>query len=77
MTMQTSGRAIFFNAVVVALGFLMLLWSNSPPNRNLGVLISLNMATSFLGAMTVLPAILSFVPLGWIVQSSRPNTTRK
>jgi hydrophobe/amphiphile efflux-3 (HAE3) family protein len=70
-TMQTSGRAIFFNAVVVAFGFLMLLWSNSPPNRNLGILIALNMATSFVGAMTVLPAILSFVPLRWIVRDTR------
>jgi hypothetical protein len=61
LTMQTSGRAIFFNAVVVALGFLVLAWSNSPPNRNMGILVALNMATSFLGAMTVLPCILNLV----------------
>jgi hypothetical protein len=61
LTMQTSGRAIFFNAVVVAFGFLVLMWSNSPPNRNMGILVSLNMATSFLGAMTVLPCILNLV----------------
>jgi hypothetical protein len=60
-TMQTSGRAIFFNAVVVAFGFLVLMWSNSPPNRNMGILVSLNMATSFLGAMTVLPCVLNLV----------------
>jgi predicted RND superfamily exporter protein len=60
-TMQTSGRAIFYNAVVVAFGFLVLIWSNSPPNRNMGILVSLNMATSFLGAMTVLPCILNLV----------------
>jgi len=60
-TMQTSGRAIFFNAVVVAFGFLVLMWSNSPPNRNMGILVSLNMATSFIGAMTVLPCILNLV----------------
>ena len=61
LTMQTSGRAIFFNAVVVAFGFLVLMWSNSPPNRNMGILVSLSMATSFLGAMTVLPCILNLV----------------
>jgi len=61
LTMQTSGRAIFFNAVVVAFGFLVLMWSNSPPNRNMGILVSLNMLTSFLGAMTVLPCILNLV----------------
>jgi predicted RND superfamily exporter protein len=59
--MQTSGRAIFFNAVVVAFGFLVLMWSNSPPNRNMGILVSLNMATSFFGAMSVLPCILNLV----------------
>jgi len=61
LTMQTSGRAIFFNAVVVAFGFMVLVWSNSPPNRNMGILVSLNMLTSFLGAMTVLPCILNLV----------------
>ncbi len=61
LTMQTSGRAILFNAIVVAFGFLVLMWSNSPPNRNMGILVSLNMATSFLGAMTVLPCILNLV----------------
>jgi hypothetical protein len=60
-TLRTSGRAIFFNAVVVAFGFLVLIWSNSPPNRNMGILVSLNMATSFLGAMTVLPCVLNLV----------------
>ena len=61
LTMQTSGRAIFFNALVVAFGFLVLIWSNLPPNRNMGILVALNMATSFLGAMTVLPCILNMV----------------
>ena len=61
LTMQTAGRAIFFNAVVVAFGFLVLVWSNSPPNRNMGILVSLNMATCFLGSMTVLPCILNLV----------------
>ena len=60
-TLRTSGRAIFFNAVVVAFGFLVLVWSNSPPNRNMGILVSLNMATSFLGAMTILPCVLNLV----------------
>jgi len=67
-TMLSSGKAIFFNALVVTLGFLVLVFSVTPPNQSLGLLVSLNMVTSFLGAMTILPAILSFIPPGWIMK---------
>lgn len=53
-TMQHSGRAIIFNAVVVIAGFLVLLFSVFPPNRSLGLLVSLNMFTSFLGTVTIM-----------------------
>ncbi len=39
LTMQHSGRAIVFNALVVIAGFLVLLASVFPPNRELGALI--------------------------------------
>ncbi len=61
-TMSSSGKAILFNALVVALGFLVLLFSVTPPNQSLGLLVALNMVTSFLGAMTILPAVLTFIP---------------
>jgi len=67
-TMLSSGKAIFFNALVVTLGFLVLIFSVTPPNKYLGLLVSLNMVTSFLGAMTLLPAILSFIPSQWIMK---------
>jgi len=57
-TMQHSGRAISFNALVVIAGFLVLLFSVFPPNRALGALVSLNMFTSFLGTVTVMFLIL-------------------
>lgn len=60
-TMASSGKAIFFNALVVVAGFLVLLFSVTPPNRSLGLLVALNMVTSFLGAMTLLPAVLTFI----------------
>ena len=44
-TMAHSGRAISFNAIVVIAGFLVLLFSVFPPNRELGALVSLNMFT--------------------------------
>ncbi|MDY0096385.1 MAG: MMPL family transporter, partial [Candidatus Vecturithrix sp.] len=57
-TMHHSGRAIVFNAAVVIAGFLVLLFSVFPPNRQLGALVSLNMFTSFLGTVTIMFLVL-------------------
>ena len=54
MTMAESGKAILFNAIVVIAGFLVLLFSVFPPNRELGFLVSVNMFTSFLGTLTIM-----------------------
>jgi hypothetical protein len=54
LTMHHSGRAIMYNAIVVASGFAVLLFSVFPPNRQVGGLVALNMAVSFLGTITVL-----------------------
>ena len=53
-TMEHSGRAIAFNAVVVILGFLVLLFSEFKPNQSLGAIVSLNMFTSFIGTVTIM-----------------------
>ena len=58
-TMATSGKAIFFNAVVVIGGFLVLLTSSYRPNFFLGAMMALNMGACLLVSMTVLPAILN------------------
>ena len=57
-TMAHSGRAILFNAVVVIAGFLVLLFSVFPPNRELGFLVSLNMFISFVGTLTIMVVLL-------------------
>lgn len=57
-TINHSGRAIFFNAVVVIAGFLVLLFSVFPPNRALGALVSFNMFTSFIGTMSIMLILL-------------------
>ncbi len=57
-TMAHSGRAISFNAIVVITGFMVLLFSVFPPNRELGALVSLNMFTSFLGTVTIMLVLL-------------------
>ncbi len=56
ITVSTAGKAILFNALVVVCGFLVLLVSNFPPTRTMGILVSLNMFTCCLGALTLLPA---------------------
>ncbi len=58
-TMAHSGRAISFNAIVVIAGFLVLLFSVFPPNRELGALVSLNMFTSFVGTLTIMLVLLN------------------
>ncbi|MCD4792083.1 MAG: MMPL family transporter [Bacteroidales bacterium] len=62
-SMSHAGRAIVFNAIVVIAGFLILLFSVFPPNRELGALVSLNMFTSFVGTVTVLLALLNLMKL--------------
>lgn len=53
-TLAHTGRAIIFNAIAVMGGFAILLFSVFPPNRQVGALIVLNMATSALGTLTIL-----------------------
>ena len=57
-TMAHSGRAISFNAIVVIAGFMVLVFSVFPPNRELGALVSLNMFTSFIGSVTIMLVLL-------------------
>ncbi|BDU51324.1 efflux RND transporter permease subunit [Haliovirga abyssi] len=53
-TMEEAGKAIFFNAVVVILGFSVLMFSVFPPNRELGALISFNMFVAFVSTLTIM-----------------------
>ena len=57
-TIEISGRAIVINVLSVSAGFLVLLFSEMVPLEYFGLLISLSMVGSGLGAMTLLPAIL-------------------
>ena len=63
LTMAHSGRAISYNAIVVIAGFLVLLFSVFPPNRELGALVSLNMFTSFVGTLTIMLVLLNMANL--------------
>ena len=58
-TMVTSGKAIFFNAVVVIGGFLVFLSSKFLPNYYLGAMMALNMGACLVASMTLLPVMLN------------------
>jgi len=58
-TLAHTGRAIIYNTIAVMGGFAVLLISVFPPNRQVGGLISLNMAASALGTLTVLMIVLT------------------
>jgi predicted RND superfamily exporter protein len=71
-TLSTSGVAIFYNAMVVLAGFLVLATSAFPPNRALGVLVSVNMLVCFLGTVTLLASALHRVQPAFV----RPKSER-
>ena len=53
----TTGRALLFNFVAMALGFLVLTTSEVPPLVKFGSLVAVAVTTAFLASMTVLPAL--------------------
>ena len=55
---RTTGQAIFFNAIAVAIGFGVLLASSFTPIATLGALVALTMVLSAGSALTLLPAAL-------------------
>jgi hypothetical protein len=72
-TVHTSGKAIFYNAASVALGFSVLLASEFKGNIQMGLLMAGTMVVSSLAALTTLPAMLlwlkpKFVAKGKIIE---------
>ena len=57
-TMRSVGKSIVFNALAVALGFAVMLFSNFSGIANFGLLITLTMITSALATFTLVPALL-------------------
>jgi len=58
-TLAFTGRALFFTAFVVAVGFLLLCVSQFRTLVRFGLLIGLGMAVSFLASVLVLPAVVA------------------
>lgn len=55
----STGRAIIFNAISVALGFLVLIFSKFIPLNQFGILVAIIMVTSAGASITILPVLLN------------------
>lgn len=54
---SSTGRALWFNLLAVALGFGVLMTSQVPPLMNFGMLVALSVSVAFLASLLLLPAI--------------------
>jgi predicted RND superfamily exporter protein len=75
-TMVTSGKAIFFNAVVVIGGYLVFLTSNFSPNFALGAMVAVSMSACLVASMTVLPAVLNAFKPRFVFGEEKPARLR-
>jgi len=76
-TLSHTGRAIVYNAIAVIGGFSVLLVSVFPPNRQVGALVALNMATSAVGTMTILLLILVFMDRRALIHKKQNNNLKE
>jgi len=74
-TFTFTGRALFFTALVVAGGFLLLCVSEFRTLVRFGLLISMGMSVSFLTSVTLLPAVLAAAKPRFL-WSARASKTR-
>ncbi|MCE2572299.1 MMPL family transporter [Motilimonas eburnea] len=56
-------KPVFITSATTAIGFLSLNFSDSPPLRDLGNLVAVGMLFAFLFSVTLLPALLSLMPI--------------
>ncbi|MCX7024870.1 MAG: MMPL family transporter [Spirochaetes bacterium] len=71
--LRSTGKAIIFNAVSVAAGFLVLMFSQFNPVVFMGFLVALTMFTSSLAAMTLLPVLLNMFKPKFIARPERAD----
>ncbi|HWR68667.1 MAG TPA: MMPL family transporter, partial [Desulfomonilia bacterium] len=62
ITMNTTGRAIIYNALAISAGFLVLVPSQFAIISQMGILVAVDMITIAVSAMTFLPAIIMVLP---------------
>ncbi len=58
---KSAGRALLFNFLALALGFSVLMTSSVPPLSQFGFLVAVAVSVSFIGSLTLLPAIILLI----------------
>ncbi len=56
-------QPVFLTSITTALGFLSMLFSEVPPFRHLGIIVSIGVLASFVLAVTFLPALVTLLPV--------------
>jgi uncharacterized protein len=69
-TATTAGQAILYNAIAVAVGFLVLGFSLFVPLIRLGMLVALVMGTTSLGSIILLPVLASLLKPKFLVKTA-------
>ncbi len=72
---STAGRGIFFNALALILGFLVLAFSHFRAIAVFGYLISVTMIVSSLAALLVIPMVIHFVAKGKLERGTKMKRT--
>ncbi|MCG8325715.1 MAG: MMPL family transporter [Thiotrichales bacterium] len=67
-------QPVFLASVTTALGFLSMNFSDVPPFQHLGNFVAMGVITSFFLSVTMLPAILSFLPIRVREQKAREDS---
>ena len=67
----TTGRALLFNLMAVALGFGVLATSSVPPLQRFGTLVAVAVVSAFLGGMTMLPALIYVTKPGFLFKNKK------
>lgn len=70
----STGRALFFNLLALALGFGVLISSKVVPLNNFGTIVAFSVCVSFLFSMTVLPALIKLTLPRFITGSVSSHT---
>ena len=71
----STGRALFFNLLAIALGFGVLISSKVVPLNNFGTIVAISVVTSFLVSMTLLPALIKVFKPQFIVGADPSETS--
>ncbi|MGB3799510.1 MAG: MMPL family transporter [Lewinella sp.] len=64
LTFRETGKAIVLTSVVLFFGFLVMLFSESPPSVTIGLLISLTLASALISDLLLIPLLLRWLDKG-------------